>query len=158
MSTLGSLFGRSVSVRTSHFMAVPEDLAQDAQRDMARLRIEDRVHREDEEAEGSRRRAITIELSDGSHSQSSAMRCKACGRLGHHRKTHFDCLMNPQRLLIAGSNAKANAPPTDPSAFATPAVPAAPYVPAVPALAAPDASDVLMLLMPLLNYVFSEMD
>ena len=113
-------------VRTSDSMNVPKGLAQDAQRDMARLRSEDRINREAKEADDSRKRVIAFALPY----TSSAMKCNACGQLGHRRTTHSDCLRNPQRLLVAEYIAKANAPPTGPSALPAPATPATPATPA----------------------------
>ncbi|KAH7043152.1 hypothetical protein BKA57DRAFT_441153 [Linnemannia elongata] len=109
----------------------------------SRLRSEDRINQEAEEAEGSRRRANVIALPDAP--QSSVIKCSACGQLGHRRTTHPDCLVNPQRLLIARPNAYT--PPTVPVAFTAsasftapavpPAVSTAPAAPAPPDAPAP---------------------
>ena len=128
-------------------MAVPEDLAQDAQREMERSRSEDRINREAEEAEGFRTRSTIAIPTVAPHSY--VLRCHDCGQLGHCLRTHSDCLMNPKCLLSAGSNAKANAPPT----ILLPPLPSLPLLFLLPLL-----SLLLMLLMLLLNHAFSEME
>ncbi|KAG0043081.1 hypothetical protein BGZ90_009202, partial [Linnemannia elongata] len=91
----------------------------------SRLRSEDRINQEAEEAEGSRSRANVIALPDAP--QSSVMKCSACGQFGHRRTTHPDCPMNPQRLLTARPTAYT--PPTVPVAFTASASFTAPAVP-----------------------------
>ena len=63
---------------------------------MERLRYEDRINQET--VEGSRGQAISIapaaSVAPVAATPHYAQKCNACGRLGHRRTTHADCLMN----------------------------------------------------------------
>ena len=91
----------------SDYKAIPEDIAQDrdAQRDMERLRHEDPINQES--AEGSRGQATSIapaaSVAPVAAAPHSARKCNGCGRLGHRRTTHADCLVSRYRMIVAES-------------------------------------------------------
>lgn len=81
---------------------------------------------------------ITVPRDTAQDALHSTPQCKTCGRLGHRRITHADCLMNPKYLFMAESAALAV--PAAPTAPAAPIAPIAPAAPAAsPAPAAPPA-------------------
>jgi len=105
MSSFGSfIFSRRVIM--SDLMIVPEDLAQDAQRDIVCLRNEDRIVRENEaEAEGSTPPISPSAPSAPATPAVPAVRtvsisdtvCATCRQPGHSRSTSTKCPLNRQR-------------------------------------------------------------